>query len=252
MKPNKYLACIQISMRQQLAKRTQLLGRIFLYSMIVYLFSQVFQSVQAPPQRIWYLAVTEWIILSAPPIAFQISEDINSGQIVYFLLKPIHYLILRFCENLGSILIRFVLLGIICVGLSFSLTRFIPNSLSTWIIGIILVFISILLASLVGILIGLFSFWVKDIKTLIYLNLTMTFCLGGLIVPLSFYSKALYILCYLTPYPWILGGPAEYLSGTVQNCSSLFLGSSLWVLALLILIKILYKKCLLSFTAEGG
>lgn len=252
MEYRKYWASIQIAIRQQLSQHGQLVGRLFLYFVIVYLFHQVFQSVGAPKERFWYLAVTEWLILSTPPLAFQIAEDIMNGQVVYFILRPMSFLSIRFCECLGTIAVRFVLLGVCCLGLGSQLSYAIPGDLFTWGVGALFGMLSIILYSVLAILIGLCSFWLREIKTLIFLNLTATFCFGGLIVPLDFYSTWVRNLCFWTPYPWILWCPAELITGGKVNIGSAFMGWCVWMLILTVAIYFVYQKCMKSFVVEGG
>lgn len=249
---NKYLASILIAIRQQLAQKGQLIGRLILYFVIVYLFSQVFQSVEAGEKRIWYLAITEWVTLSTPAIAYRIAEDIRSGQVIYFMLRPLDYLWMRFCECIGIALVRFIMLMICCFGFAYYLTGLWPSSPTTLMIGIGLGMLSVLLYSLLTILIGVFSFWLKEIQPLIYLNLTATFCFGGLIVPLSFYSETLRSLSFATPYPWMLWWPAEYMTGNSPDLVLSLLAFTGWLCLIVVLIVFLYQKCLESFVSEGG
>jgi len=249
---NKYLSGIHISVQQQFANRGLFVGRIFLYLSVVYLFYQVFHAVSATPERIWYLAITEWLILSTAPLAFQICDDIKSGQIAYFMLRPLGYLSYRFCDGLGSILVRFVVLEACCLGLGYGLTGMIPGSLLTWLLGSLVGFLAVILYTVLGMLIGLLSFWIREIQTVVYLNLTATFCFGGLIVPLEFYSETLRFFCFSTPYPWILWWPAQLLTGAKINFFATFLGWGTWMVILCLIIHFLYQKCLQAFVAEGG
>jgi ABC-2 type transport system permease protein len=249
---NKYWASIEISIRHQLTQRGQLLGRLFLYLVIVYLFHQVFQSVGAPPERLWYVAITEWLILSTPPLAFQVSEDINSGQMAYFILRPMDYLQLRLSECLGTVIVRFGILAVFCMGLGYTLSGFFPGDALTWTVGMVLGFCAVFLYNCVLTLIGLCTFWLKDIKTLLYLNLTATFCFGGLIVPLSFYSDKFRTFSFCTPYPWILWGPAEYITEGSLNLGYAALGWGFWMMVFSTLIILLYRQGLKHFVIEGG
>lgn len=249
---NKYSASIAISIRQQLSQRGQLAGRAVLYLVIVCLFYQVFQSVNASLERLWYVAITEWIALSTIPIAFQIAQDIKNGQIVYGLLRPMNYLVLRFYECMGTSLVRFIMIGIGCIGFSFYLTNTFPGDFYIWVAGTLFAYLSVILFTLISILIGIFSFWLTDIQPLIYLNLTVTFCFGGLIVPLNYYSNFFKKLSFCTPYPWILWWPADYIIGGNTPIWIALLGMSFWIIAIVLSILFLYRRCLNSFISEGG
>ena len=249
---NKYRSSIEISIQQQFANRGLFIGRIFLYVSVVYLFYQVFHTVSATPERIWYLAITEWLILSTAPLAFQISDDIKSGQIVYFMLRPLHYLSYRFCDGLGAIVVRLGVLGVCCLALGYGLTGMIPGSLFTWVLGSFIGFLGVVLYSVIGILIGLLSFWIREIQSVVYLNLTATFCFGGLIVPLEFYSETFRTVSFCTPYPWVLWWPAQFITGSTVNFEAAFLGWGIWMVILCFIIHLLYRKCLQEFVVEGG
>lgn len=252
MNNNKYLASIKISIRQLLAQKSKMLGRLILYPTVIFLFYQVFQSVDQNPNRFWYLAITEWIILSTFPVAFRISEDIQSGQITYSLLRPMHYLWIRLCECAGISFVLFLELGALCLCIGFLLTHEIPGTLSSWLIGSVFAILGIILYTMIGILIGLFAFWFTEIQNLIYLNLTATFCFGGLIVPLEFYSESFRNFCFMTPYPWILWWPASFILGKSIALETAFLSFGIWMVLISTLIVFLYRKCMNAFVLEGG
>lgn len=249
---NKYLASIKIAIRQQLAQKGKTLGRLLLYPTVIFLFYQVFASVTNDSNRFWYLAITEWIILSTTPVAFRIAEDVQSGQITYALLRPMRYLWMRLCECAGISFVLFLELGALCLCIGFLLTHEFPGSLSSWLIGSVFAILGIVLYTLIGILIGLFAFWFSEIQNLIYLNLTATFCFGGLIVPLEFYSESFRNFCFYTPYPWILWWPASYIVGNPLSLTDAFLGWGIWMLLISMAILFVYRKCMNSFELEGG
>lgn len=224
----------------------------FLYTLVVWLYSQVFQSVGAPIERAWYLAITEWVILSSPPLALQLENDIRSGQIAYFMLRPLHYLKLRFLECAGVVIVRYWMLAVLCLLLGFSLTGHFPGTWMTWLLGSGISLLSILLYVIILMIIGLLAFWLKDIRTTLYLNLTATFCFGGLIVPLDFYSETFRNLCFTTPYPWILWWPAQTITGADLNQSAAFLNWGIWFFILTGCTLVLYQHCTRVLVTEGG
>lgn len=249
--PNKYLATLQSGFHQQLMEKQQIIGRIILYIVIVYLFSQVFQSVDADYTRLWYYASTQIVILSASSIAFQIALDVQNGHIINFLLSPMPYLLYRLCEALGSSLLRFLIFSLCGCFLCFYLTGQFPSRLLFLAEWLIFGPLAILLYTLMSIAIGLTAFWIKEIKNIFYLNLTATFCFGGLIVPLEFYSKSMQTISFLTPYPWILWLPAGWITGSPIDLFSALLGWLAWFVILISFITFLYNRFISSFMAEG-
>jgi len=248
--PSKYIASIKSGLWQQLVERGQLIGRVILYFVVIYLFSQIFQNTKAPSFQIWYSAMTQVITLSTSlMVAFQIAQDIQSGYIVHFLIRPIHYLGYRLCEAMGFSLVRYLLLLACYLGVRFCVTGMLPDQLIS---GILSGLAGIFLYTLTSILIGLLSFWIREIKSIFYLNLTATFCFGGLIVSLDFYSPLMQRISFLTPYPWILWWSAEWIAGLPVNLFFALIGWSFWVALLGIVIIIIYNRCIKSFVMEGG
>lgn len=132
------------------------------------------------------------------------------------------------------------------------ITNHIPSDLTHWILGVLFGIGGVFLYTLILICIGLFSFWFREIQPIVYLNLTATFCFGGLIVPLGFYSDALRKACFLTPYPWILWWPAETITGSPPSILLALPSYCFWLVMMTSLVLFLYRKCLNSFVAEGG
>lgn len=254
---NKYIHIFLIGASDQLSQKGQLIGRLILYVMVVYLFNQIFQQVTPDPNRTWYLAITEWLILSTVPLSFMISDDIGQGQMAYFRLRPMHYLWLRFLESMGMSVIRFTLLAPMAFLLSYSLTHRLPSDgfsygIGTLSIGAAIGFLGIMLYQLIQVVLGLLSFWIKDIKTLVFLNLTATFGFGGLIVPLEFYSDQVRTFASFTPYPWILWAPASMMTGGDVSIRHFLSGFIPWIFILVVLILFLYRKMTQHLIIEGG
>ena len=62
-------------------------------------------------ELLWYLAITEWVILSLPPIHLRIESDVRTGDIAYRLPRPISYLGSRLAEEAGDVALRMTTLG---------------------------------------------------------------------------------------------------------------------------------------------
>ena len=53
-------------------------------------------------ELVWYLAITEWIVLSLPLVHLTIEQDVKTGDIAYRLPRPISYLGFRLAESAGD------------------------------------------------------------------------------------------------------------------------------------------------------
>ncbi len=116
----KYTAACGIAIRQALSERAALVGRTAFYVLILLVFSRLWAAVGARieipgatmREMVWYLAITEWIVLAQPPIHLKIAEDVRRGDIAYQLPRPISYLGSCFAQAWGDFTLRALALGV--------------------------------------------------------------------------------------------------------------------------------------------
>ena len=93
---SRYLAFARIAATQARRARGELYGRMAFFAVILGVFSSLWRAVAEagmpiaadPGSLVWYLAVTEWILFSAPPVHLEIQETIRRGDVVYRLGHP--------------------------------------------------------------------------------------------------------------------------------------------------------------------
>src|SRR3569833_355099 len=102
----------------------ELYARIVFFFMILGVFSSLWRAVGATGTNVggnantlvWYLAMTEWILLSAPHIQFRIEDDVRRGDVAYQITRPTSYLVGQIALSLGALAARApVLLVTACV-----------------------------------------------------------------------------------------------------------------------------------------
>jgi len=218
----KYLAIAEVSFRQRLSERAALIGRAAFYAIVLLVFSRVWQTLfaaqqalpgatgaaQKPGDYVWYLAVTEWIMLSQPNLYLEIESDVRNGDVAYQLGRPLSYAAGKVAEGVGDLGLRLLLLapfGLGCARL-FSGQWAPPGAL-------LLAGVVGLLASLVLLLsyaaIGLCAFWLHDCTPVYLVWQKLLFVLGGLLVPLSLYPEWLQRLAAHLPFATLLYGPGQ-------------------------------------------
>jgi ABC-type uncharacterized transport system permease subunit len=248
----RYFTAAKYSFLQQLQLRGQLVGRLFLFTVVLYIFHQVFQAVQAPPNRIWYYMVTDAIVLATTPLALQISSDIRTNHIVYFLLCPINYSFFRISEAMGEAIFRYftlMLWGRIFISV---LEKTFYVSWSALFFAFLIGILGIFLHTLISLFIGFLSYWVKDVKTLLYTHLTAAFCFGGLIVPIIYYNPIMQQACFWSPYPWILWWPASIVAGEQVDHLNALIMWMLWIASFTLLNYLVFKNYKNNLVIEGG
>jgi ABC-2 type transport system permease protein len=217
----KYVAIARLAFWQRLSERAVLIGRLAFYFLVLLVFSCVWRTLfTAHPEHagsgrtaadyVWYLALTEWIMLAQPALYLDIEADVRSGDIAYQLTRPMSYVGGKVAEGIGDLLLR--LLVFAPFGLAFA--RLLSGQ---WVDPFALGCAALLgvLAAVVMLLtyaaIGLCSFWLHDTTPVYLIWQKLLFVLGGLMVPLSLYPDWLQALARALPFSSVLYEPGRLL-----------------------------------------
>jgi ABC-2 type transport system permease protein len=235
----------------------EILIRSLFFVAILYIFSKLWAATQfSNPENsqlmVWYLALTELIILSIPLVQVDIENDIRSGDIVYQLLKPVSYLWLKISDSVGAFLFRFLILGAIAFPLCIALSGTVPS-----LALLIASFFSALLAGFVFIFfhtaIGLTAFIFQDSSPIFWLWQRCSFLLGGMLLPLDYYPSYLQWIASVLPFSSLLYKPAKLLlECSVEQFLFTILAIIFWGAFALFLTYQLYGRLLRSLRINGG
>jgi ABC-2 type transport system permease protein len=213
----KYLAFARLGFRQARAEPGELVGRMVFFVMILGVFSAVWRAVAeaSPPTEarnpramLWYLAMTEWVLISAPLIQFQIEDDIRRGDVAYQIARPVSWIGAKVAQGLGALAVRApVLLVTACAVATFFAGA--PEDPAGIAIAVAFGLVASAVMIVFNLLLGILAFWLGDIMPAFWIWQKLTFVLGGLLLPLQFYPELFVRLAKLTPFPALLGGPAS-------------------------------------------
>jgi ABC-2 type transport system permease protein len=264
----KYAAIAALSFRERLAEPAALWGRMLFYFIIVLTYSRLWQAVlggaddagPSPPQAgrpsaasyVWYLAVTEWIVLSQPTIWQDIEADVRSGDVAYQLSRPVSYAGARFAEAFGDLLLRLIVLGACGLVLARLFSGEWPSVQGLALVVLVAPLASVVL-SIVHLGIGLSAFWIGDCTSVYLVWQKLMFVLGGLMVPLDVYPDWFREIASYTPFAALLFGPGRLvMEGDLSLALRLTAELSAWgVLAVLGVIA-LERQGRRSITLHGG
>ena len=95
----KYAHVSITSAREGFRERAGIVGRLGFLSIILLIFSELWSTIAATSSLggrrqadfVWYLAVTEWIMLSLPALHLEVENHVRTGRIAYLLPQPISY-----------------------------------------------------------------------------------------------------------------------------------------------------------------
>ncbi len=257
----KYAGFAAIAIRQGLTDRGALLGRLGFYAVILFIFSRLWTVVAdkgafpdaSARDLLWYLAVTEWVVLSLPWIHLQIENDVRSGDIAYRLPRPISYLGGRLAECAGDFLLRAVTLGLAGAVLASWMVGGLPDDPR----GLLLVLPLGLLAGWAGLCfhaaIGLCAVWLQDCSPVYWIWQKCAFILGGLLLPLEIYPDWLREFALWTPFAAMMHGPGRMAFGWQPEVAGIVaLKLLFWATVATVFVVWLYGRALRALDVNGG
>jgi ABC-2 type transport system permease protein len=249
----------RVSARHRLSQRAAAIGRIGMYGVLLFVFSRLwsvigdaYPSAHVSAERLlWYIAITEWIVLSLPPLHDEVQEELRSGDLVYRLTRPLAYPWAKLAEGFGDLFVRMGVHAIAGVGFAFAFTGTMPLDARAiaWVVP--LGVLAAMVATTFQLAIGLVSFWIHDCRPVQWVWQKGLFLLGGLLVPLELYPEWLRAIAVWSPFAAILHG-----------CGSLALGDGepvlvalrlvAWFAVALVVVALLFRRGLRRIDAGGG
>ena len=261
---NKYISIGLIAARSNLAYLTEVIIRTFFLGVILYIFLQLWQLTYANAgvervgdlslnQMLWYLTITESIVLSSPRIAQEVDQDVRTGALATQLIKPMSYPLYRLWFTLGERIIRFGVNAIVGALIIFILAGPIHLSLIGILMFLIVLFLSFTLDFLGVFIIGIGSFWTEDTTGLVLIYSRLNMILGGMLIPIEIFPDTIQPVLKFLPFANIVYGPARML---VQSSFSFFeellLRQALSILMLAICLYFVYNKAVNRIHLNGG
>lgn len=188
---------------------------------------------------------------------YQISEEIRNGLINQFLLKPINYFAYRFSIYAAARLVSGALVFVpLLIAYPF-IHEYITFPTESWRFG--LGFPAILLGAVIQFSIaycfGMLTFWFLEIQGFVILSMAIESVLGGQIFPLDLLPSWLLRIAEYLPFYYQMYFPAAILTGRINDPELVLRGLLIglgWVLALLALGQLLWRRGLRRHTAVGG
>ncbi|HEV2125960.1 MAG TPA: ABC-2 family transporter protein [Chloroflexota bacterium] len=260
----KYWAIIATNLRNQLAYLGEAVMRSFFLVMILFVFLQLWQATYASQERnliggftlaqmIWYLALTESIILSRPRLNRVVDEEIRSGDIAYTLVRPYSYAGFRFANYLAERCLFFVVKLIIATGLALIYVGPVPLTLGNLILGATSLLLAIVIDFLFAFGIALLAFWTENTSSinLIYDRLVML--LGGMLLPVEVFPEPLASVARALPFASLVYAPARLaLGGSDEPAEVLFAKQIATAVIACLAVAALYRAALRRVTVNGG
>ncbi len=247
----KQVAIAALAARHALHARGEALARVVFYVAILLIFSRLWHALGSGSAYVWYIALTEWVMIAMPLLSVDIEEDVRRGDIAYRIARPVSYLWTKVAEGLGNGLVRLLMIGA-CGGVAAWLLTGTPPPRGI-LLSLPLATLSFFLLVLWQAAIGLTAFWIGDTQPLFWIWQKLFFAFGGLLFPLEVYPEWLQRAAYFTPFAPLLHGWARLAfdpdPGLAARTALMLLG---WGVALVAFVSWLYRRGLAVLDVNGG
>lgn len=257
---SKYIAFARLGFRQARAEPGELLGRALFFVLILGVFSAVWRAVaesdlsaaRQPAELLWYLAMTEWVLMSAPSVHFQMEEDIRRGDVAYEIARPASWVGSRLAHGLGALAVRAPVMLLVACAAAWTLAGppMRPPGLG---IAIAFGLVAAVVITLFHVAIGVAAFWLGDVAPAYWIWQKLLFVLGGLLLPLQFYPALFVRVARLTPFPALLAGPASLATrAPLMPAGVLALTLALWAFAGWGIVHAAFGRAVRRLQVNGG
>jgi len=189
--------------------------------------------------------------------SINIGEEISSGDLSNYLLKPINYFYYWFSRDLASKVMSaiFAIIIIFFLFILFKPVFFFNQNIFFLPFFLFSVFFAIALNFYLNILISFFSFWYPEHSGWphrFFLNIVLTFLLG-MYFPLDIFPKIISQLLTILPTAYILYFPLQIYLGKISNFEIFWrmLVMFFWTILLIKLSKSVWTAGLKKYSSEG-
>jgi len=199
-------------------------------------------------------ALLESIIFSSR--AADIGDDINSGNLSQFLLRPMHFFSYWFSRDLGDKAMNITF----CIGELFAIFVLLhpPFFIQTNIVLLVAFFAAVILAVILyftfSVLLGLIGFWSPEIWGPRFIFIILVNALAGGLFPLDIMPKPLYVFFQFLPFPYLMFFPLDIYLGKA-NAGQIVFGfvvCSVWIGLMYWFLAKAWRKGIRHYTAYGN
>lgn len=260
----KYLAVLSVTTQSSLAYPLDTFARCGFMAMVIFVFAQLWTTTFQLSGRslvggfdlarmVWYLVLTETIIMSCPRVFTKIDQEVKNGDLAYTLNRPYNYALFQYATYLGNAALVLPVNFLVGAGLAYLLAGPPRVAPVAWPAIAVCVILAISLNFVVELAIGLLAFWFEDTYAFFWIYQKTVFTLGGLFLPLDLFPTTLRRVAENLPFTAIAYGPARL---TATFSEGLFLNTVatqlVWLLVLGGATVLIYRGGVRRLNVNGG
>ncbi|HWY79649.1 MAG TPA: ABC-2 family transporter protein [Candidatus Sulfotelmatobacter sp.] len=181
--------------------------------------------------------------------------DIQAGGLTMYLLKPFSYIKLLFLNEIVYRMLQgtlgFVLLG--CLVLIFPNIFAFTHAFDIFFVSCLIFISAFMLTFIFKTVVGLLGFWMTETRGAFEAVSVLIVIFSGVLMPLVFLPSWMQSLTMVLPFSYMLYFPVIAFEGklTMLQCGQVLLGQLIWMAALYVFYRILWKYGIEQYTGVG-
>ena len=187
---------------------------------------------------------------------YDLDNDIRTGSLDRYLVKPVGYFGFRLFSFLGDKLVQSLVMGLlIAVAVAFlAIIIGFPLSAASMLLFIAAMLIAFTLNFLLFWCVGLAGFWLTEIGFLFEAVRIVIIALSGGIFPLAVFGPSAGRVLSFLPFRFTIQFPTELLCGRIPSASVApsFALAAFWILFLAALSQLVWRRGIRRFAAVGS
>ena len=238
-----YTGSFCMGFRGALRNRQELASCVVIYAVLMICFQAICKTMPIEElgisgltraHMLWYLAMTECVVVSAPGLA-EFGQMIADGRLTEMMRRPCGMMSLALSRMVGAHLARAVVLFVFALAvLPFFTGVSMPVALPYVPLLIVSIMLGILLFELFGYALGTLEVLGPYSRPAGWIVSKFIFAFGGLFFPVSFFPPLLQKIVLLTPFPAIIFVPGSFM--LMPDTLSLLEGIGMQVFWLVVII----------------
>lgn len=259
---SRYGAFARISYHDHLRHGLRFALRFFFFLLFSLVFAQLWKVVVSeglvnipwPMASIcWYAALAQMMLFLSPRLFLVIENDVRSGDIAYFLTRPLSYVGMRMAEGFGAMMAN---VSVYCTAglplLALGIGAW-PDHVGAMLVGLGLMVTGSVIHLLMQVFSGLTALWLHDADTVYRMYQKILIVMGGLYLPVSLYPEGLQAVAKILPFYAMLGAPLEpMLEGSLAAVPGIIMLQMVWMGFAAGLVAATYAICRRRVEINGG
>jgi ABC-2 type transport system permease protein len=262
----KYLELIHSGIMESLAYRTSFViktaGNLIYVVIIYYLWKAIFESAGTEtvagmtfPETMVYLVLASSLFsVIEVYLVWGTYNEVQSGEIVVSLIKPIGYRMFHYCPYFGSMIIDFVITFIP----TFILVYFLSGGYFNLGINLLWFLVSVIIAVFINLSIDYFVscivLYTQSVWGINMVKETIVMLFGGAVIPIAFFPEPLSTIVLYMPFQAIYNTPLMQLLGdySPEKRLEMLIVQLFWAVVVYIASELFWRHSVKTITVNGG